>query len=106
MLIDSQGYGGLNHESWKDSDGSPDCHGRTKVPDAPDPSVLKRMTPEHIYQVLTVGDMKDIAKDVSDEDKRAIATFLGGRKMIEGDRGAAKAMPNICTSNPPLHSPS
>ena len=80
------------------------CHGSAKVPDAPDPLVLKRMTPEHIYQVLTVGDMKDIAKDVPDEDKRAIATFLGGRRMVEGDRGSAKTMPNMCASNPPVAS--
>ena len=78
------------------------CHGNAKVPDAPDPLVLKRMTPEHIYQVLTTGDMKDIAKDVPDADKRAIATFLGGRRMNEGDTAAAKAMPNLCAANPPV----
>jgi polyvinyl alcohol dehydrogenase (cytochrome) len=81
------------------------CHGNPKVTDAPDPLVLKRMTPEHIYQTLTTGDMKDIAKEVPDEDKRAIATFLGGRRMNPDGKGAAQAMPNVCTSNPPLHSP-
>jgi polyvinyl alcohol dehydrogenase (cytochrome) len=80
------------------------CHGNPKVPAAPDPLVLKRMTPEHIYQVLTVGDMKDIAKNVPDPDKRAIATFLGGRRMNEGDQGAAKAMPNVCPANLPVRS--
>ena len=95
----SEGEGGRNF-----GDRCASCHGNPKVPDAPDPLVLKRMTPEHIYQVLTVGDMKDIAKNIPDDDKRAIATFLGGRRMSEGDRGAAKVMPNICPSSPPVRS--
>ena len=95
----SEGDGGRNF-----GDRCASCHGNPKVPDAPDPLVLKRMTPEHIYQVLTVGDMKDIAKNIPDDDKRAIATFLAGRRMSDGDRGAAKAMPNVCTSSPPVRS--
>jgi hypothetical protein len=72
------------------------------MPAAPEPAALKRMTPEHIYQVLTTGDMKDIAKDISDADKRAIAVFVGGRRIIEGQSGDAKAMSNACSSNPPI----
>src|SRR6266478_7299744 len=60
------------------------CHGNAAMPAAPEPAALRRMTPEHIYQVLTSGDMKEIAKDISDADKRAIATFVGGRRMMEG----------------------
>ena len=78
------------------------CHGNAASPDAPSPATLRSMTPEHIYQVLTTGDMKDIAKDISDADKRAIATFVGGRRMMEGQNADARSMPNACSSNPPI----
>ena len=78
------------------------CHGNAANPNAPEPIALKRLAPEHIYQVLTTGDMKDIAKDISDTDKRAIATWLGGRRIMEGQSGDAKSMPNRCSANPPV----
>src|SRR5262245_9689049 len=63
------------------------CHGNASMPNAPEPAALKRLAPEHIYRVLTTGVMKDIAKDLSDSDKRAIATWVGGRRMEEGESG-------------------
>ena len=81
------------------------CHGNPQVPNAPDPSVLKKMTPEHIYQVLTTGDMREIAKDFSDADKRDIAIFVGGRRMTAGGNADMKSMPNVCAANPPVRNP-
>lgn len=78
------------------------CHGNSQVPNAPDPSVLKKMTSEHIYQVLTTGDMKEIARDISEGDKRDIATWVGGRRMTSGEKPDAKSMPNVCAANPPI----
>lgn len=78
------------------------CHGNSQVPDAPDPSLLKRMTPEHIYEVLTTGDMKEMAKDISDPDKRDIAIYLGGRRMTAGNNADAKSMPNACPDKSPM----
>lgn len=78
------------------------CHGNPAMAAAPEPIALKRLTPEHIYRALTTGDMKDIAKDIGDTDKRAIATWLGGRRMMEDQAADAKAMPNRCTENPPI----
>ena len=80
------------------------CHGNAAMPNAPEPAALKRMAPEHIYRVLTTGVMKDIAKDLSDTNKRPIATWVGGRRIEEGQSGDAKAMPNGCSGNPPIQS--
>ena len=60
------------------------------------------MTPERIYQALTTGDMVTLAKDLSDQQKKDIAEWVGGRKLGAADSGDAKKMPNACASNPPL----
>lgn len=72
------------------------CHG--KVESAPTPALMKKMTPEHIYEVLTTGSMVPMAKDLTDEQKRDIAEWVGGRKLESGDIGAASKMPNQCTT--------
>jgi len=78
------------------------CHGNPQVERAPDPSVLKQMAPERIYEAITTGAMKEQAKDLSDVDKRAIAEFLAGRRLVTGDSGSAKLMPNRCSSDTPV----
>ena len=45
------------------------------------------MTPEHIYDVLTTGSMRTAAAELTDQDKRLIAEWVGGRK-IDTDRPA------------------
>jgi polyvinyl alcohol dehydrogenase (cytochrome) len=77
------------------------CHG--KVEAAPTPATLKRMSPEHIYAVLTKGDMVPMAKDLTDQQKRDIAEWVGGRKLGAADSGDAASMTNVCSSNPPIH---
>jgi polyvinyl alcohol dehydrogenase (cytochrome) len=71
------------------------CHG--KLESAPSPALLKKMTPEHIYEVLTTGVMAPMAKDLSDQQMRDIAEWVGGRKLETGDIGAASKMPNQCS---------
>lgn len=73
------------------------CHGR--VDSAPAPAVLKKMTPEHIYYVLTQGDMVPMAKDLTDQQKRDIAEWVGGRKMGATEIGDASKMTNYCPAN-------
>ena len=34
------------------------CHGNPKVPEAPPPGMLRKMTPEKIYFALSQGEMK------------------------------------------------
>ena len=77
------------------------CHG--KIEAAPTPATLKKMTPEHIYYVLTQGDMVQMAKDLTDLQKRQIAEWVGGRMLGSAESGDASKMPNRCTANPPIH---
>ena len=72
------------------------CHGNPQVPRAADPAVLRRMTPERIYGILTTGVMQPQASSLSDPAKRAIAEFLGDRKLGAGEPGAAERMSNRC----------
>src|SRR5215471_10866632 len=49
------------------------CHG--KIETAPSPAMLKKLTPEKIYEALTTGDMRNQAKDLTDQQKRDIAEW-------------------------------
>ena len=66
------------------------CHGNPKVDSAPSPAALKRMTPERILLALTTGDMVTIAKDLTDQQKRDIAEWVGGRKLQSQESAEAK----------------
>lgn len=79
------------------------CHGNAAVEKAPDPSVLRQMSPEAVYKSLTSGAMVPQAEKLSDAQKRVIAEYLGGRNMVEGS-GDAVQMANKCASNPPITS--
>jgi polyvinyl alcohol dehydrogenase (cytochrome) len=81
------------------------CHGNAAVPRAADPSVLRRMTPERVYEVLTEGVMRVQAQDLDDAAKRAISEYLGDRKLGAGQVGDAKAMPNRCEAGRPMSGP-
>jgi polyvinyl alcohol dehydrogenase (cytochrome) len=74
------------------------CHeSTTEGHQAPRTAVLKQMTPEHVYDVLTTGSMRGNAASLSDADKRLIAEWLGGRRIDTARVGGR--MPNMCTSN-------
>src|ERR1051325_5128726 len=55
------------------------CHG--KIETAPSPAMLKKLTPEKIYEALTTGDMRNQAKDLTDQQKRDIAEWVSGRSL-------------------------
>src|SRR3954466_7638792 len=76
------------------------CHG--KVEEAPRPEMLKKLTPEKIYEVLTTGAMKTQAANLTDQQKKDIAEWVGGRKLGATGSGDAKIMSNPCPSNPPI----
>jgi polyvinyl alcohol dehydrogenase (cytochrome) len=78
------------------------CHGNSSVPRAADPSVLRRMTPERIYEALTTGVMRAQAQNLSDPARRGIAEYLGDRKLGAGAVGDAGAMPNRCVAGQAL----
>ena len=47
---------------------------------------------------LSTGDMVQMAKDLTDQQKRDIAEWVGGRKLGATDVGDAKKMTNVCPS--------
>src|SRR5687767_4596950 len=69
---------------------------------APRTSVLKQMAPERILEAMTTGSMRNMAAALSDQDKRLIAEWVGGRKLDTDLVGAADKMPNACASHPPV----
>src|SRR5437016_9432591 len=76
------------------------CHG--KLDSAPPPAMLKKLTPEKIYEALTTGNMKSQAANLTDIQKRDIAEWVSGRKLGATESGDVKAMTNRCSANPPL----
>ena len=60
------------------------------------------MAPERIYDVLATGVMKPQGDQLTDYQKKMLATFLSGRPLGSLKEGDAKDMPNHCASNAPL----
>lgn len=82
------------------------CHGNPNVPQAPAPDAIRQMPPERIYDALTTGLMKPQGDQLTDDQRKMLATFLSGRPLGSLKQGDAKDMPNHCASNPPLADPS
>jgi polyvinyl alcohol dehydrogenase (cytochrome) len=80
------------------------CHGAKPADRAPTEAGIRQMPPERIYEAITTGPMKEMAKDLTDAEKRLLAEFMGGRKLDTSDVGDARNMKNVCTSNPPVRS--
>lgn len=78
------------------------CHGLVPVEHAPTEATIRTMSPEAIYDAITVGAMRTNAAGLTDDEKRLLAEFIGGRKLDKGNAGDAKSMPNRCSSNPPV----
>ena len=81
------------------------CHGNPTVPQAPAPDAIRQMPPERIYDALTTGLMKPQGDQLTDDQRKMLATFLSGRPLGSLKEGDAKDMPNHCASNPPLGNP-
>src|ERR1044071_6937513 len=78
------------------------CHGATPVERAPTEATIKQMPPERIYEAITTGAMKNMAQKLSDDEKRLLAEYMGGRKLDKADAGDMKNMPNPCAPHPPV----
>jgi polyvinyl alcohol dehydrogenase (cytochrome) len=76
------------------------CHEIGNAAQAPDRKALRKLTPEEIYQALAAGSMAGRAAALKDDQKRAVAEYIGGRKLGVEDSGNAKHMPNHCPVNP------
>ena len=68
------------------------CHEGADAPQAPRTAVLKQMAPERIYESLTTGTMRTQAGHLTDQEKRVIAEWVGGRKIDNDLAGAADKM--------------
>jgi polyvinyl alcohol dehydrogenase (cytochrome) len=79
------------------------CHGNPGSPkNVPDGLQLLKMSPEAVYAVLSKSATHPNIPGVSDDDKRVIASYLGGRKVGMAEITDAKKMSNQCPSNPPM----
>ncbi len=67
---------------------------------APALAKLRQLSPESVYSALTSGVMRAQAKDLSDAQRRDIATYLGGRAPGLAESADARHMPNQCARNP------
>ncbi len=83
------------------------CHGNHAVAArAPDPAVIRQMSPERIYDALTTGVMKAEAQALTDEQKRRVAEFMSGRPLGSAAEGDVRHMAGRCRRNAPLPAPS
>lgn len=77
------------------------CHVGPPVAErAPDLKALMQLTPESVLAAMTTGVMVEPALGLSDDEKRAIAEYLGGRPLDPKNTGDAASMKNHCTTNP------
>jgi polyvinyl alcohol dehydrogenase (cytochrome) len=82
------------------------CHLNPNTADrAPDLKTLMKLTPETIYAAVTTGTMNVPAQKLTDEQKRQVAEYLGGRPLDLTDTGSAESMQNRCASSPALPDP-
>lgn len=81
------------------------CHGNAAVERAPSPAAIRQMPPERIYAALTTGVMQTQAANLSDEQKRRLAEYMGGRPLGSAALGDASQMPNHCPAEARLPDP-
>jgi polyvinyl alcohol dehydrogenase (cytochrome) len=63
---------------------------------APSTDTLAQMSPETIYAALTTGAMVQQASKLSNDEKRLLAEFFGGRPLGTAEVGDIKNMTNHC----------
>lgn len=78
------------------------CHEIGNTAEAPDRKALHKLTPDTVYQSLAQGSMAKLVPAMTDDQKRAIAEYIGGRKLNVEALADAKHMANHCSSNPPI----
>ena len=81
------------------------CHGNAAVERAPSPAAIRQMPPERIYAALTSGVMRTQAVNLTDEQKRRLAEYMGGRPLGSAALGDASQMPNHCEGGATLSDP-
>ncbi len=82
------------------------CHGNSAVDRAPSPAAIRQMPPERIYAAITTGVMQTQAANLTDEQKRRLAEYMGGRPLGSAALGDSSQMPNRCPAGAALSDPS
>lgn len=82
------------------------CHGNAAVDRAPSPAAIRQMPPERIYAAITTGIMQTQSANLTDEQKRRLAEFMGGRPLGSAALGDASHMPNRCAADSTMPDPS
>jgi polyvinyl alcohol dehydrogenase (cytochrome) len=77
------------------------CHNENQKT-APTRDVLAQMTPESIFNALTLGRMQIQAISLSEADQRAVAVFLAGKPF---GPVTPPVVVNKCTSSPAMKAP-
>jgi polyvinyl alcohol dehydrogenase (cytochrome) len=77
------------------------CHNENQKT-APTREVLAQMTPESIFNALTLGRMQIQAISLSEADQRAVAVFLAGKPF---GPVTPPVVVNKCTSSPAMKAP-
>ena len=76
------------------------CHGvNSPVPQAASLEALRAFPPERVYEALTAGTMAVNAAELTDEEKRGLATYLTGKPFGSAVDRRAEAMPNVCPAD-------
>ena len=76
------------------------CHGVDgALPRAASLEALRTFPPERVYEALTAGSMAVHAAELSDEEKRGLATYVAGRPFGNAVDRSAGAMSNACPSD-------
>jgi polyvinyl alcohol dehydrogenase (cytochrome) len=73
---------------------------------APSTDTLAQMSPEAIYAALSTGAMVQQASKLSNDEKRLVAEFFGGRPLGTAEVGDIRNMTNHCASNAQMANPS
>src|SRR5579862_9155802 len=81
------------------------CHGNAAVDRAPSPAAIRQMPPERIYAAITTGIMQTQAANLTDEQKRRLAEYMGGRPLGSAALADASQMPNRCPAGATLPNP-
>ncbi len=69
----------------------------------PNIATLRSLPPERIYDSLVTGKMQDQGASLSDPQKRAVATWLSGRQLVDVAGTDVNAMQQgVCASPTPL----
>ena len=63
---------------------------------------LRKLSADAIYDAIAKVPAHSNLQSVSDEDKRLIAYYIGGRKVGVADLADAKRMPNQCATPKPI----